>query len=843
MKIYQERKNFTFVSKGMAADAFDVVKFNGTEAISRPYEFTVTLSSKDPDIDLKGALRNPATLSIARDEERIPIHGVLAAFEQLHEANQRIFYRAVLVPKLWYLSLSCENRLFLDKNVPQIIEEVLKQSGFTTQDYELKITRSYPSWEYVCQYGETDLDFISRWMEREGIYYFFKQTETSEKLVITDSATAHENIPGESTISYSPAAGLLPEDEEIVTGIVCRQNVLPKKVVLKDYNYRKPTLEEKAEADVDPHGRQEVYIYGEHFKDPSQGKELASIRAGEFLCRETMYYGEGTSHRLAPGFLFQLAKHYRGSSNRRFLVTEVEHRGIGTGVLLSGIRQGQAQDPMEPGYSNRFVCIPAEVQFRPERKTLKPRFNGTMNAVVDAAGDGSTAELDDQGRYKVILPFDLSGRKGGKASRWIRMAQPYSGSDYGTHFPLHKGSEVLLTFIDGDLDRPIIASAAPNPHTKSPVTSANQTQSIIRDNYGNEIVMDATPGDEHILIHSPHHKSAIDIGKSVNLRTASDQFRLTAGNDIEAMFGTKLDGVLGANIDMVLGTASSIHAGTKWEVGWEGSHQFKRGYEWNHCEGPKRDLSDDDVSLISEKNSIISARDSLCLIGGAGVIHDPTDSTSIISAEEKKISLAIGNKTQAFEPEVSPELKAALKWVFVLSAVSTAMLTASAGTAALSEINASAGAGLAVCFGELGLAALVTQLKWIHDFEKMLSREEFNPKVVKIDDPAAEIEMCREGAIRINSNGKEKKAVIGVGRKGGEDGKISIEATNLPDDGVSIVSGGSRILVKKSGDVVITGTNVTINPKDALKLKSDIGEICLEAETEISVNQNLTVWK
>lgn len=529
MQTYVERKNFSFSSKALGEGVFEVVKFSGREAISQPYEFSITLSATDPDIDLKAVLSSPATLIILRGGEPVPISGVLASFEQLHEANQRAFYRAALVPKLWYLGLYRENGLFLGKSVPQILDEVLKQSGLSSADYELKLTRSYPTWEYVCQYAESNLDFISRWMEREGIYYFFEQTLNGEKLVITDNSSAHEKISGLSLLPYTPATGLVPEEDEVVTGFVCRQRVLPKKVIMKDRDYFKPATEVKAEADVDTaSGRGEVYIYGELFDD-SHGKNLASVRADEFRCRGTLYHGQATSPRLAPGFLFELAGHYRLSSNRKFLITEVEHHGLATGMLLSGL--GDEEQESQPGYSCSFTCIPSEAQFRPERKTPRPRITGAMNAKIDAAGDGNTAELDDQGRYKVILPFDRVTRNGGKASCPVRLAEPYSGQDHGVHFPMHKGAEVLLTFIDGDVDRPVISAAVPNPNAKSPVTSTNPATSVIRDNYGNEIVMDATFGEEHIRLHSPNHNSTLELGKDGgHFYTEEDKSDANVGN-------------------------------------------------------------------------------------------------------------------------------------------------------------------------------------------------------------------------------------------------------------------------------------------------------------------------
>ncbi|MCI5208937.1 MAG: type VI secretion system tip protein VgrG, partial [Candidatus Electrothrix sp. ATG2] len=165
-----------------------------------------------------------------------------------------------------------------------------------------------------------------------------------------------------------------------------------------------------------------------------------------------------------------------------------------------------------PSYFNNFSCIPAEVQFRPERLAEKTRLDGTLNATVDAAGDGQYAEIDDQGRYKVKLPFDQGDAAEGKASRWVRMAQPYAGADYGMHFPLHKGTEVLLTFVDGDPDRPIIAGAVPNPETATPVKGGNQTQSMIRTGGGNQIRIEDGEGGQQIHMSSPTSNSIISLG-------------------------------------------------------------------------------------------------------------------------------------------------------------------------------------------------------------------------------------------------------------------------------------------------------------------------------------------
>ncbi len=499
---YQAQKEYTFVSRAYPADTFTVARFTGIEGLSRLYEFDITLISEDPEIDSRRLLQNPAAFTISEADAEMPFYGMLSRFEQLQEVDETVFYRAVLVPRLWQASLYHENQLFLDKRVPDIIEEILHQAGLTGNDYDLRLTGSYEPWEYICQFRETDLHFISRWMEREGIYYYFEQTDDGDKVIITDSSTSHQDVSGRTAVPYLPPSGQAPVEEDCVHAFTCRHHVLPMRVLLKDYNYRRPTLDLRGEADVDAQGgRGTVYIYGEHFKTPEQGNALARIRAEAFLCRERLFYGESTAANLSPGFIFELTDHYRDSCNQRYLVTEVKHEGR-SARFLTGEEGGSGEGRGRMGYTNQFVLIPADVQFRPECNTAMPRFYGSINATVDATGDGQYAEVDEEGRYKVILPFDQSGNSGGKASRWVRMAQPHTGPGYGMHLPLHKGAEVLLTFIDGNPDRPIISSAVPNPDTASPVTSQNQTQHIISTRYGHVFTLDDDSSQTSIRINT-----------------------------------------------------------------------------------------------------------------------------------------------------------------------------------------------------------------------------------------------------------------------------------------------------------------------------------------------------
>ncbi len=563
---------FSFQSRALEKDAFAVVEFSGRQAISRCYGFDILLVTGRADIDFQQVLSRPARLVIHRqDQDDVTFHGVLAGFEQQQAAGEAVFYRASLVPRLWWLSLTHHNQVFLDRTVQQMTEAVLGEAGLTSRDYEFRLQAEHPRLRYVCQYNESNLDFISRRLEREGIYYFFEQTPDGEKIIFTDSKLAHRPDPLGDRLVFAPQSGMVDAEKvEAVQGLVCRCKPMPAKVRLKDYNYRKPSLDVEASAVVDENGRGEVYLYGEHFRSPEQGKKLARIRAQEIACRKQQFFGESTAPFLSPGYTFSLDGHFRRDFNRKYLVTEVTHEGSQAGSLTGGIKEALAGREKETFYRNQFVSLANDVQFRPGRTTPQPKITGTLNARIDAAGSGKYAELDDYGRYKVILPFDLSGRKDGKASAWLRMAQPYAGADHGMHFPLHKGAEVLLTFIEGNPDRPVIAAAVPNAEAPSPVTSADQTMAKITTSGGNKIHMEDKEGNQRILLHSPTSGTFLRLGapndpddqgnndqdqRKKELAGAKlvteDALKISAGAKNEIIMGEETETVLGGHMKTV----------------------------------------------------------------------------------------------------------------------------------------------------------------------------------------------------------------------------------------------------------------------------------------------------
>jgi type VI secretion system VgrG family protein len=514
MPAYLEEKKFHFVSAapGLDQTTFSVVNFKGDEGLSRLYEFEITLASNNPEIDLETMLNHPATLYL-KGEHALPVHGVLSSFEQLQAVDNMVIYRAVLSPKLWELTLYKVSEIYLDLTVPEVIEKVLKEAGFIRADYELRFQRRYRQWSHVCQYQETHFNFLSRWMEREGICYFFEQGPERAKLIITDTHIAFADNRDGAAVHYAPPSGLGANVQgEVITELVCEQHPVPAKVTVQDFNHRLSPPVIEATVPVSPTGKGELMIYGEHVKNNEEAETYAKLRAEELLCRRRVFHGESTIPSLRVGWFVRLDRHYRNNFNQKYLLTGTHHEGSQAAYLIASTSRTPSAEEQKPYYRNSFTAIPGDIVFRPGRETPKPRFYGTINAKVEGEGSGKYAEIDEYGRYKVKFPFDRSDRAGQKASRWIRMAQPYAGPNEGMHFPLRKGAEVLLTFMDGDPDRPLISAAVPSTENPSVVTDANLTRNTLLSAGGNLMEFQDQDGKQRVFLSTPSSNSYLHLG-------------------------------------------------------------------------------------------------------------------------------------------------------------------------------------------------------------------------------------------------------------------------------------------------------------------------------------------
>ncbi|AKT42710.1 type VI secretion system Vgr family protein [Chondromyces crocatus] len=545
-----------------------VMGFRGTEALSTPYQLDILLMTTHDagsELDLADAIGAKATLTLDHEDGRPPFTfcGVFSAMELVQEVGGRAVFRATLVPQLWQLGLTYHSRIFTKLSIPDIIRAIFDDNGLSGSDYELRLIGQYPPEEHVCQYRESDLDFVSRWMEREGMYYFFEHGEDGEKLVITDHKSFHAPL-AQKPIRFHPQSGADVTAGESFRAFTCRHTSLPASVRLRDYDYGKPALEVAGTAAVSPTGFGDVSVYGMRFFTPADGKRLATLRAEELLARQTIAQGMGAAWYLRSGYTFELEDHPRPSLNRHYLATSLEHFGNQTHGSPE-LKELLGHD-VEDVYRVAVAAVATDVQFRAERRTVWPRIDGFENAIVDGPTNSEYAQIDEHGRYALKLQFDESANDRGKATTWVRMLQPHGGSVEGWHFPLRNGTEVVCIFLGGDPDRPVIAGVAPNATTPSPVTSGNNTQNVIQTGGSNRIQMEDRAGSQQIITTTPTQNTQLSMGAphkghNVALMTDGSSFH-HSGQHLNVEVGDyKTEVVQGAVTEVYNDTVTEVFQG------------------------------------------------------------------------------------------------------------------------------------------------------------------------------------------------------------------------------------------------------------------------------------------
>lgn len=497
------------IASSVFPDSARVIGFRGTEALSRLYEFEIFVAVNHEEVDLADAVGAKAKLILDRKGDAVPpffVAGVLATVELLHTFQDQLLLRAVLVPQLWQLGLSRHSRVFIKMTVPDVIRAVFDDNAL--RNYEMRLG-SYEVEEHICQYRESDLDFISRWMEREGIYYFFEHGEDGEKLVLSDKRAYDEDVIG-VPVRYFPQLGQDRSAGPSFRSFASRHSSLPASVQLRDYDYIKPKLDVSGRANVSDSGTAEVSVYGDRFFSPAAGERLAKLRAEELLTKQVVFHARGSRLHLRPGYTFELEEHPIGSFNTKYLTTLACHHG-NQSAGHTHFRELLALEHDEV-YAVEIDAILAKMQFRAECRTAWPRIYGFENGVVDGPGDSEYAQIDEHGRYHVKFSFDESGLSSGKASTWVRMMQPHGGDIEGFHYPLRKGTEVVLSFLGGDADRPIIVGVVPNAITPSPVIDANHTQNVVQTGGKNRFEMEDLEGLQYIDSSTPPQKTHIHLG-------------------------------------------------------------------------------------------------------------------------------------------------------------------------------------------------------------------------------------------------------------------------------------------------------------------------------------------
>ncbi len=504
MPSYSQADRAFKVETVLGPDKLLLEGFSGQERISQPFQYLVELVSQDKAVSPLDLLRTKVTLSV-----EIPggsarhFHGLINRFVQLGQAGDLTSYEAEVVPWLWFLSLTADCRIFQNQSVLEIVEEIF--SKYPEADYQNKCVGAYEPREYCVQYRETDLHFVSRLLEEEGIFYYFVHSDSGHKLILMDDTSMVEPCPVRSKYQVATTAEA-SYGEGVITDLRREHVVNPTRVTLRDYDFLQPKNTLHATQGSDEQG--EIYDYPGEYLDLDRGERYANLHLQERTTEREVIRGASTCRTLATGFKFELDDYYIAAANQHYLVVGAGHQARG-----GGYRSGKAENT----YSNQFDCVPATTPFRPPRLTPRPFVQGSQTAVV-AGPSGEEIHTDKHGRVKVQFHWDRLGKNDEKSSCWIRVSQPWAGKNWGSVTIPRIGQEVIVEFLEGDPDFPIITGRVYNADQVPPYElPANQTQSGTksRSTKGggkedfNEIRFEDKKGSEELYIHAQKDKKGV----------------------------------------------------------------------------------------------------------------------------------------------------------------------------------------------------------------------------------------------------------------------------------------------------------------------------------------------
>jgi len=554
---YTQENRLIAIDTPLGKDVLLLAGCHGIEGISGLFSFELNLLSENHNITFEEIIGKNVTVSIilANGDKRF-FNGIISSFSQGRGGGEAggdphfSHYTATMVPWLWLLKRTADSRIFQKLSVPDIVEKIFTEKEFL--DYKLLLNDSYDKRDYCVQYRETDFNFISRLLEEEGIYYFFEHEEKKHTLILADAPDKHKPCPKQASARYQISAGGWIEDD-VITGLEWMQEIQVGKYTLNDYNFEIPGMPLKVDAPsqqtLGP-GEREVYDYPAEYTKKAAGERLANIRMQEEEAKITTVTGSSVCRAFTSGYRFDLLEYFREDMNNKpYVLVSVNH---GATEPVGG--SGQES---ELSYANSFTCIPFDVPYRPPRLTPKPVVEGAQTAIVVGPA-GEEIYPDEHGRVKVQFHWDREGTNDENSSCWIRVSQVWAGAGWGAmHIP-RIGQEVIVDFLEGDPDRPIITGrvyhgtntppySLPDEKTKSTIKS----DSSLGGGGSNEIRFEDKKGEEEIYLHGQKDWT-IAIENDKNQTVGHDE-TLSVGNDKTIEIGANHTESIGANMSLSVG--------------------------------------------------------------------------------------------------------------------------------------------------------------------------------------------------------------------------------------------------------------------------------------------------
>jgi type VI secretion system secreted protein VgrG len=616
------------------------------ERMSEPFRFEMHLLSEKGDINPDDILGKNVCLSydLPSGGGTRYFNGLVVEFGQIGYRRRYHEYQASVRPWFWLLSRTADCRIFQQKSVPEIFEEVVKQSGFT--DYKLKLKHSYPKRDYCVQYRETDMNFLSRLLEEEGIYYFFEHDKSAHTMVLADDSSAHQTVPGYESVPYFP-----PDESEALrerdhlTSWSFTKSVQPGAYAHTDFDFIKPRqvlLATETASQRHAHSKFEIFDYpGElPLLEKSEAARLAKVRLQELQAAHLIARGEGNAAGLATGRRFKLKEYPREDLNIEYVIT-----GAGVSITQDAYDAGSGDNEVQ--FSTSIEAIDARIPFRPARSTPKPVIHGAQTAMV-VGPSGEEIYTDEHGRVKVQFHWDRQGKADENSSCWIRVAQIWAGSGWGgIHIP-RIGQEVIVSFLEGDPDRPIITGRVYNGDSKVPYPlPANKTQSGIKSRSSkgggaanfNEIRFEDKKGEEQIYIHAEKNQDIVvendetltvghdrkkQIGNDETTHVKHDRTE-TVDNDEKITIGNNRTEQVGADESITIGGNRTERVGKDESITIEGSRT--------------ESVANNESVSIGANQSLVVGGDRAAEVGGnEDIVVDESQSIAV----GKDLTLTVG---------------------------------------------------------------------------------------------------------------------------------------------------------------------------------------------------------
>jgi len=542
---------------------------SATEELGRLFEFNVmALAEAKADVDLEKLLGKPAHVSVQLDDStKRHLHGIVASAGLEGASGGYAAYRLTLRPWLWLATLRADTRIFQSIKIDALIKKVLEPYG---GDIEFKLQGSYPVYDYCVQYRESDFNFVSRLMEQEGLYYFFKHTEGKHTLVVVDKMSAHEPYPGHNKFKFRQGLGQ-GQHVGVVSEWRHHFELQSAKTTINDYNYLTPgtaLLKNSPSMHTGAPAALEVYDPPGEYLTAAEGQRYVKLRMEESDARYAAASAKTNLRGVAVGATFELTDHPRDAENAKYLIVSTR-----IDIVHSGYEAGKG----DSHFGCSFTALRAKDVYRSQRITPKPYIGGTQSAVV-VGPKGEEIYTDQHGRIKVQFHWDRLGKGDENSSCWLRVATPIAGKAWGMIALPRIGQEVVVQFVEGDPDRPIILGSVYNAEQIPPYLLADHaTVSTFRSRSSkdgvaanfNELAFEDKKGDEYIRLHA--EKDLLELVKhDAHLEVGNDQFRMVAknlteeiGENVARTIGKHYTDTIAENSHTTIGKDATVKIGGK----------------------------------------------------------------------------------------------------------------------------------------------------------------------------------------------------------------------------------------------------------------------------------------